>query len=99
MSDGESREVSGSDIDSVAQKLQQLYQALSPNEQMVMDWLMARAAQSPTPDEVQGYASMPGLQPGSSIIHFSNALGLSSTANPMTQYASKYAFKIDFRAH
>jgi hypothetical protein len=84
MTNTESREISGSDIESVAQKLLQLHQTLSPNEQQVLDWLMSRAAQA---DEAQGYA----LFDFENDADFSKVLGLSSPVSRGGQYFVKYA--------
>jgi len=94
MADAEFREVSGSDIESLEQKLREFHQALAPNEQMVLEWLMARAAQ--TPDEVQGHTLSNPLTLTANKFWFSQALGLNAPINPATQYANKFAQKMTF---
>jgi hypothetical protein len=78
--------VSAQDIDSTAQRLEEFSRGLSPNEQVVVDWLLERSASAPPtqPDaEVVGYlAPLEGLgtpvsqQPGLVGGSFNRALGL-----------------------
>jgi hypothetical protein len=88
MADGQPLAVSGSDIESVAQKLKQFHDTLSPNEQIVLDWLMSRAAQA---GEVEGYAL--AYDKYDQVTHFGDILGLGGPVNPATQYLSRFADK------
>jgi len=89
MAEGELQQVLGSDIESLEQKLREFNQTLAPNEQMVLEWLIARAVASP--DEVQGY-TLPGTVPlTASKIAFNLALGIGGPISPATQYADKWA--------
>lgn len=85
----EKQEVSipASDIESVAQKLEQFGKQLPPNEQLVINWLLERAGSAPAEDpeemHVQGYLQSPGggtfggvQPPGTFSQAFDRALGL-----------------------
>ena len=80
MSEKRQVEISGSDLQTTAQKLEQFGRTLGPNEQVVVDWLLQRAASAPvdSPDgDVKGYLFSPttGLQPQSFNQRFTQALG------------------------
>ncbi len=72
MAEDEISRVSGSDIDAVASKLEDLSKGLSPQEQVVVGWLLERAASAPAhaDTEVQGYIFQGTVLP--SATNFSN---------------------------
>jgi hypothetical protein len=64
MAEEQTVNITGKDIQSVAQKLEEFGKQLSPNEQIVIDWLLERAASAPAEQpeeaEVSGYLFSPG---------------------------------------
>ncbi len=86
MAEEEIARVSGADIDAVASKLEAMAKGLSPREQMVVGWLLERAAHAPADgsEEVQGYLFgaqsaliSPGIAgPAAFQTAFNNSLGL-----------------------
>lgn len=59
MAETQSIQITGQDIESVATKLEAFGRDLPPNERVVIDWLLQRAAEAPPDDqgatEVEGY--------------------------------------------
>lgn len=58
MADEQTIDISGQDIEAVAGKLESLSKELPPNQRVVIDWLLQRAASAPDESqgsEVQGY--------------------------------------------
>ncbi|MGH2585778.1 MAG: hypothetical protein ACRDJE_12765 [Dehalococcoidia bacterium] len=62
--------VSRSDIESVAEKMEQLGQQLSTNEQLVINWLLERAASAEAEGDgdVKGYLGSPSFGGGGTSI-------------------------------
>jgi len=81
MSETKQVTLSAQDINSTAKKLEQFGQGLSPNEQVVVGWLMERAAIAPPTEhgaEVTGYLFPNGGVPQAGLVGapFNRALGL-----------------------
>jgi len=92
MSNVERVTLSMQDIDSAAWKLEEFSRGLSPNERVVIDWLLERAAAAPPTqpgDDVSGYLTpgggagnlVPRLVPQAGLVGapFNRALGLNPT--------------------
>ncbi len=90
MAEEEIARVSGADIGAVASKLEAMAKSLSPQEQLVVGWLLERAAHAPAEasEEVKGYLFgaqsaliSPGIAgPATFQNAFSNSLGLGRSA-------------------
>jgi hypothetical protein len=97
MADEQTVNISGQDIQSVAQKLEAFGKQLPPSEQVIIDWLLERAAaappEAPEEAEVSGYlfsssaaaTSVAGLrgQPSGQAFSqtFNRALGFGNAAS------------------
>src|SRR5215207_2992973 len=99
----EKREVtlSGEDIDSTARKLGEFGKTLAPNEQVVVDWLLERAAAAPPNDpkgDVKGFLYQPATsyttQPLSVTPRLGQALGVGGLTNPADLAAVKITVSI-----
>lgn len=71
MSDEQRMQISGADIASVAAKLEAFGRQLPPHEQIVIDWLLQRAAaapeENPAEAEVEGYLFNAGFSASPAI--------------------------------
>jgi hypothetical protein len=97
----EKREVtlSGADIDSTARKLGEFGKSLDPNEQVVVDWLLERAASAPPNDpggDVKGFLYQPGGSASQQAFtpRLNQALGVGGVARPGDLAAVKITVSI-----
>ena len=50
--------ITSDDVDAVGQRLQELQKGLPEGQQAVVNWLLQRASEAPTGEEVQGYGGI-----------------------------------------
>lgn len=96
MADEQTIEVSGHDIQAVAGKLEALSKDMPPNQRVVLDWLLERAANAPGEPgdtEVQGYLFSPtGIGPGSTALRGSQFTSVGREASFPTYFNQALGF-------